>query len=189
MVKFANEINMKREVKYWTGTSDYDLETAKAMLLTGRYLYVGFMCHQSIEKILKAYWCNCFKKIPLKIHNLSKLAARVSLNSRLSKKQMDFIYNLEPLNIEARYPSKRDFTKALRKDAAMHLIAETEELQQWIKSIIVAEEYKAAAVLDLPLRISYLYDNYCSTIYAFSGIFKEVFSESVLAQRHRIECF
>jgi hypothetical protein len=26
------------------------LETADAMLLTGRYLYVGFMCHQTIEK-------------------------------------------------------------------------------------------------------------------------------------------
>ena len=35
--------------------SDYDLETVNAMLLTGRYLYVGSMCHQTIEKILKAY--------------------------------------------------------------------------------------------------------------------------------------
>jgi HEPN domain-containing protein len=35
--------------------ADYDLDTAKAMLQTERYLYVGFMAHQAIEKALKAY--------------------------------------------------------------------------------------------------------------------------------------
>jgi HEPN domain-containing protein len=35
-------------------SSDYDIETAKAMLKTGRYLYVGFMCHQVVEKAFKA---------------------------------------------------------------------------------------------------------------------------------------
>lgn len=45
---------MDGKVTYWIEMSDYDLETADAMLLTGRYLYVGFMCHQTIEKILKA---------------------------------------------------------------------------------------------------------------------------------------
>jgi len=54
--------------------SDYDLETASAMLATGRYLYVGFMCHQTIEKILKAYWSDCLEEVPLKIHSLSRLA-------------------------------------------------------------------------------------------------------------------
>jgi len=34
--------------------AEYDIETAKAMLQTSRYLYVGFMCHQTIEKALKA---------------------------------------------------------------------------------------------------------------------------------------
>ena len=36
--------------------SDYDFDTAKAMLVTKRYLYVAFMCYQTIEKILKVYW-------------------------------------------------------------------------------------------------------------------------------------
>lgn len=39
---------------YWIEIAKYDLETAEAMLKSKRYLYVGFMCHQSIEKILKA---------------------------------------------------------------------------------------------------------------------------------------
>lgn len=38
---------------YWLDCADYDLQTAKAMLETKRFLYVGFMCHQTIEKALK----------------------------------------------------------------------------------------------------------------------------------------
>ena len=41
---------MDDKVKYWLELSDYDLETALAMLNSKRYLYVGFMCHQIIEK-------------------------------------------------------------------------------------------------------------------------------------------
>jgi HEPN domain-containing protein len=43
---------MKKDsrINYWLDIAGYDLDTAKAMLETGRYLYVGFMCHQVIEK-------------------------------------------------------------------------------------------------------------------------------------------
>jgi HEPN domain-containing protein len=41
---------------YWLEMAEYDIETAKAMLETGRFLYVGFMCHQVIEKALKGYF-------------------------------------------------------------------------------------------------------------------------------------
>jgi HEPN domain-containing protein len=44
---------LREKVKYWIDLSDYDLETAEAMLSSGRYLYVGFMCHKAIEKIIK----------------------------------------------------------------------------------------------------------------------------------------
>ncbi len=47
---------MEDRIQYWIDLADYDLETAKAMRQTQRYLYVGFMCHQAIEKILKAYY-------------------------------------------------------------------------------------------------------------------------------------
>ena len=46
---------MNAKVQYWIEISDYDLDTAEAMLGSTRYLYVGFMCHQAIEKIFKAY--------------------------------------------------------------------------------------------------------------------------------------
>lgn len=70
---------MDGKVTYWIEMSDYDLETADAMLLTGRYLYVGFMCHQTIEKILKAYWANRLVEVPLKIHS----AIQISRENRI----------------------------------------------------------------------------------------------------------
>lgn len=43
------------KINYWIDMAGYDLDTARAMLQTGRYLYVGFMCYQAVEKSLKAY--------------------------------------------------------------------------------------------------------------------------------------
>ena len=55
---------MNDKVTYWIEISDYDLETAQAMFATKRYLYVGFMCHQVIEKMLKAYWSSVLEQPP-----------------------------------------------------------------------------------------------------------------------------
>lgn len=125
---------MDSKVTYWIEMSDYDLETASAMLMTGRYLYVGFMCHQTIEKILKAHWTNCLEEVPLKIHSLSRLAEKTGLDKELSEEQLDFIDKLEPL-IEARYPSyKERLMKSLTKEYCTQLLEQTKELQLWIKN-------------------------------------------------------
>jgi len=41
---------MKKKYKYWLDIAEYDLETARAMYISGRYLYVAFMCQQAVEK-------------------------------------------------------------------------------------------------------------------------------------------
>lgn len=126
---------MNDKVTYWIEMSDYDFDTAKAMLETKRYLYVAFMCHQTIEKILKAYWSNALEEPPLKVHNLSRLAEKSGLDKDMSEEQMDFIDELEPLNIEARYPSyKERLMKSLTPDRCKELIEQTDKLRIWIKS-------------------------------------------------------
>lgn len=126
---------MDSKITYWIEMSDYDLETADAMLVTGRYLYVGFMCHQTIEKILKAYWTKFLTEVPLKIHSLSRLAERTGLDKLLSEEQLDFIDKLEPMNIEARYPSyKERLMKSLTKNYCTELLSQTKDLQSWIKN-------------------------------------------------------
>ena len=65
---------MDNKVQYWIDLAEYDIETAEAMFETKRFLYVGFMCHQVIEKSLKGYYVFVKNEIPDKIHNLLKLA-------------------------------------------------------------------------------------------------------------------
>lgn len=110
------------------------METAEAMLESKRFLYVGFMCHQTIEKISKAYYY--YKKretVPFS-HSLSYLANRGGFYEEFSELQKDFIDQIEPLNIEARYPSDKDLIlESLSEEKCRELISNTRELQQWIK--------------------------------------------------------
>lgn len=125
---------MDDKTRYWLELSDYDLETAKAMLKSKRYLYVGFMCHQSIEKILKAYHSKYIQDTPPFSHSLIYLSNKSGADEILETYQKDFMDEIEPLNIEARYPSQKDrLFKSLTKNRCEHLIKNTEKLQQWIK--------------------------------------------------------
>lgn len=119
---------------YWIGLSDYDLDTARAMLSTKRFLYVGFMCHQCIEKAIKAYHSEKLTQPPTYTHSLSSLARNAGLIDAMSTAQLELIDVLEPLNIEARYPSyKEKLLRSLSAERCSGLIGQTIELQKWIK--------------------------------------------------------
>lgn len=114
--------------------SDYDLETAVAMFESKRFLYVGFMCHQSIEKIFKAYYVRLKSEAVHYTHNLSYLAKNGGFYEEFSEEQKDFIDLIEPLNIEARYPShKEKLLQSLTVVRCLEIIADTKNLQSWIK--------------------------------------------------------
>ncbi|HIZ69478.1 MAG TPA: HEPN domain-containing protein [Candidatus Prevotella avicola] len=85
--------------------------------------------------MLKAYWSNVLEEPPLKIHSLSRLAEKSDLDKAMSEEQTDFVDELEPLNIEARYPSyKERLMKSLTADRCENLIEQTDKLRTWIKS-------------------------------------------------------
>ena len=94
---------MNEKISYWIELSDYDLDTAEALLASGRYLYVGFMSHQAIEKILKAYFVSVKNETAPFSHSLSHLAKRSGLFENFLEEQIDFpsqhpggIYELHP---------------------------------------------------------------------------------------------
>ncbi len=126
--------SLDSKVKYWIDLSDYDLETAEAMLQTKRYLYVGFMCHQAIEKAFKANYTSWKSETAPYSHSLSYLAKQGGFYEMLSEEQQEFIDQVEPLNIEARYPShKKRLLQSLTDSKCRELISRTKEIQQWIK--------------------------------------------------------
>jgi len=122
------------KVKNWIDISDYDLETAEAMLETGRLLYVGFMCHQAVEKILKGYYeLKKNEELPY-IHNLVYLSELTEVYTSLNEKQKDFLSKLQPLNIRARYPTYTEkLFKELSPEICKEIITETKEFIKWVK--------------------------------------------------------
>ena len=122
-------------VKYWTEIADYDLGTAETLYEGGRWLYVAFMCHQAIEKTLKAYWCSTQPNDPPFTHNLTTLSEGIGLDKEMSDDQLDIIATLMPMNIQARYPEYKDqLAKMLTKENCRNIIDETKKLQEWIKN-------------------------------------------------------
>ena len=123
---------------YWTDMSKYDYDTAKAMLKTKRYLYVGFMCHQAVEKMLKAIFVSTKAPETLPyIHNLTKLARAADVFEAMTVEQHDILSKLEPLNVESRYPKTKDEVFAILTDEyCQTILSETEALITWLKTNI-----------------------------------------------------
>ncbi len=125
---------MTDKTRYWLELSEYDLETAQARLQTKRYLYVGFMCLQAIEKALKAWFVQSKEEMPPYTHNLGLIAEKGGLVAFLSQDQLDLLDMLEPLNIETRYPAyKEQLLKHLDHKKCVDLLEKTRTLHQWIK--------------------------------------------------------
>jgi HEPN domain-containing protein len=127
-------MEIDEKIVYWVELSDYDLETAEVMQESKRLLYVGFMCHQVIEKILKALYVATQKSTPPYSHNLTLLAKDAGIFEELSDDQKDFINLIRPLNVEARYPSYKERIKqTLTEEKCRDILSQTKEFQQWIK--------------------------------------------------------
>ena len=146
---------MKKGVEYWFELSDYDYETAKVLYKSKIYMYVVFMCHQAIEKSLKAYYTAIKDVWPLKIHSLWKLTYQTGLYLKLDKEQIEFIGFLEPLNVESRYPSYRKAVMTFVPDRknCRKLLSDTLNLLEIIKKECTREGMDAS-VCDKQFRFS-----------------------------------
>ncbi len=130
-----NEYN---KIDYWIETAEYDLETARTMQRGSRWLYVGYMCHQAVEKMLKAVYVKKKSKIPPYSHNLKELIDKSVIEKELTPEQMDLIAELTPLNIEARYPAYREKLHGmLDEKKGETIIKRTEALCEWLRKNIL----------------------------------------------------
>jgi HEPN domain-containing protein len=123
---------MDKIVSHWVERAEYDLETAKSMLDTGRYLYVGYMCQQAVEKVLKGIIAQQNKE-NLPIHNLNRLAQVAGIENDLNAGQFNFLAELTPYCIEARYGDYREsLSEIINEQRAREVYAKTQEIFQWL---------------------------------------------------------
>lgn len=117
----------------WIERAEYDLKTALAMLKTGRYIYVIFMCQQTIEKIFKAYLS--YKNIEvLPIHNLRRLVELCQLIDKFSEEEMKKIDYLSMYYINARYKNDiKKLSKNIDKKICKEFLDFTKKVVKWLK--------------------------------------------------------
>lgn len=130
-----NIMTREEKISYWMELADYDVVTAEAMYSIKRWLYVGFMCHQVLEKTLKAYWCSSQESDPPYVHNLVRLAENSGILEEMTEEQRLFLDMMMPMNIEARYPSyKSALARELNETVCGQIIERTKNLKQWIEN-------------------------------------------------------
>jgi HEPN domain-containing protein len=108
-------------------SAEYDLKTAENMLNDGRYIYVIFMCHLAIEKILKAIVAKETNKMPPKTHNLIYLIKLANL--KIPQNLFDFITKINNASIVTRYPENfSELLKVYPKDVATDYFENAKEV-------------------------------------------------------------
>jgi HEPN domain-containing protein len=130
-------MNIDEKIGYWLDLAEDDFITAEIILKSKRYLHFGFLCHLSVEKLLKAYFWKNNSLEPPYTHSLLILSSKSGLNKNLDEKFKKLIYKLMPLNIEARYPTnKQEIYKLLSPDYCQEIFIETKEFFEWIKTLL-----------------------------------------------------
>jgi HEPN domain-containing protein len=90
---------MREEVKAWWRQALKDLDAAEKNFEIGEYYLVAFLCQQSVEKALKAFYIQKLKKATT-THSLIYLGKSVGVPKELEKTLRD----LTPDFVVSRYP-------------------------------------------------------------------------------------
>ena len=133
ILKKGHKLLMVSEIaQKWLGRVDYDIDTAKAMLQTKRFIYAVFMCQQTLEKCFKALLANGHIEV-LPIHNLRRLAESANVIHEMDEPVLMKLDFLSSYYINSRY--KEDLgqlSKGITEVVAQDFIQFTEELVTWL---------------------------------------------------------
>lgn len=123
---------MRRDTQNWIALSDYDFETACHMLATGRYLYVVFMCHLAIEKMLKAHLTEVTQTVPIKTHDLIYLIKKSGLG--LPQAYLEFVGKINNASVPTRYPEDlQRMIELYPESVARDYLDRTNEVLGWLR--------------------------------------------------------
>ncbi|MBI5099637.1 MAG: HEPN domain-containing protein [Nitrospirae bacterium] len=123
---------MTNATKNWMATSNYDLKTAEAMLKSKRYIYVVFMCHLAIEKMIKAVISTEIKELPPKSHSLLYLSQKISI--QFPDDIQDFIDKIDNVSIVTRYPEDlKKISKDFNLNKAEEVYSMTRKTLRWLR--------------------------------------------------------
>lgn len=127
-------MNISEQIQYWFELSDDDIIVAESIFQSKHYLWCLFICHLSVEKILKGLYVQNCLELPPKIHDLVKLAKSSKLE--ISEVDLRFLNELNRFNIEGRYPEYKNNLKTIADlEYTSNKLIKTKEILKWLKSL------------------------------------------------------
>jgi HEPN domain-containing protein len=125
-------MTQQKASKMWLDRAAYDIDTAKAMLQTGRLIYVIFMCQQSLEKCFKALLAHEDKEI-MPIHNLRRLAELAEVIHEMDEPTLMKLDFLSSYYINARYKEDlQQLSRGITESVARDFIQFSEGVIAWL---------------------------------------------------------
>ena len=119
----------------WSAQAQYDIETAKALIDTGRYLYVLFCCQQAVEKMLKALIAQRTRTLPPRLHNLMRLAEVATLT--VPEDTAHLFRRLTDFYIASRYPEEiEEAAWSVEMFQMQQTYVATEEALRWLSAML-----------------------------------------------------
>lgn len=121
-------INFEKHILYWRNSAQEDLDVAANLVASGKIRHGLFFLHLTLEKILKATICKHTKDIPPRTHNLVRLAEISGIE--FDNKQIDFFIEMNPMNIEGRYPGT--WAELPSQEEAEQYLRKTKKVYEWL---------------------------------------------------------
>jgi len=128
----------KDKYLYWLDTAEYDMSTADAMLSSGRYLYVAFMCQQALEKLAKGLYTFYIGDDVPRVHNIDYILTKVtdSLKVEVSEEYRTLFDRLSAYYLQGRYPSfKENISQLVDKKEALDILTASKEVFIWMQKL------------------------------------------------------
>ena len=123
---------MKQTTRNWLRGADYDLQTAQSLWKARRYIYVIFMCHLAVEKLLKAIVTEDSTSLPPRTHNLYRLLELSHIE--ILEAHKDIVAKLNTMSVATRYPEDVDtLAGEVTRRIARDYLVQTEALLAWLK--------------------------------------------------------
>jgi HEPN domain-containing protein len=109
------------------------------LLESRRYVYVLFMCQQSLEKLLKARVTAHTAQFPPRIHSLVRLAEVAALG--LPQEDKMLLERLSLYYLQSRYPPEvQALVKRINRSVAVTHLAQTEALWKRLKRRLASKQ-------------------------------------------------
>jgi HEPN domain-containing protein len=143
MMLLLNIMTPKEKYGYWLDIAQYDLDSAEAMIATGRWLYVVFMCQQAIEKLCKGLYTLYIDDNVPKIHDISAIVLKFSdkLPVSIDDEKYQLFSRLSSFYLNNRYPEfKMELSLSLSESEAKLILKQSKEVFSWLLTLKPSNE-------------------------------------------------